>query len=62
MTCLFYLKWSDPSLVLGNDAGQITNHVIRSAIMEIGFVPDSDEFRYVGNVTPDLIRDAVQFL
>ena len=59
--CLFYLKWDDPLLVLGNDAGRITNHVIRSAIMDIGFVPDSDEFRYVGNVTPDLVRNTVEF-
>lgn len=61
MIGLFYLEWDDPSLVIGDDAGQITNHVIRSAITEIGFVQDSDEFRYDGNVTPDLVSDAVQF-
>ena len=57
----FYLEWDNSSLVLGNDASSITNYVVRSAIMEIGFIPDSDKFRYEGNVTPDLVRDAAQF-
>ena len=61
MICLFYLKWNDPSLVLGNDAGPITNYVVRSAITEIGFIFDSDKFRYGGNVTPDLVGSIVQF-
>ena len=61
MIGLLYLEWDDRSLVVGDDSGQITNHVIRSAIVEIGFIPDSDEFRYDGNVTPDLVRDTVQF-
>ena len=58
---MLYLEWDDRSLVIGDDSGQITNHVIRSAIAEIGFIPDSDEFRYDRNVTPDLVRDTVQF-
>ena len=61
MASLFYLECDDSSLVLTNDAGQITNHVVRSVITGIGFIPDSDKFRYEGDVTSNLVQDIVQF-
>ena len=57
----FYLEWNDSSLVLSNNGDQITNYVVRSAVTDIGFIPDSDKFRYEGTITPDLVRDTVQF-
>ena len=47
--------------MLGNDIDQITNYVVRSAITEMGFVSDSDKFRYEGTVTLNLVHDIVQF-
>ena len=44
----FYLEWNDSSLVLSNNVDQITNYVVRSAVTDIGFIPDSDKFRYEG--------------
>ena len=61
MIDIFYLEWHDSSLVLGDDTGQITNYVIRSAVTDIGFIPDSDKFRYKENITSDLVHDTVQF-
>ena len=61
MIVLFYLEWNDSTLVLGNDIDQITNYVVRSAITEMGFVSDSDKFRYEGTVTLNLVHDIVQF-
>lgn len=61
MIVLFYLEWNDSALVLGNDIDQITNYVVRSAITEMGFVFDSDKFRYEGIVTLNLVHDIVQF-
>ena len=61
MNDLFYLEWTEDSLVLGNDSDRVINPVIRSAITDIGFVKVSDKFRYEGSMIPGIVQKVVEF-